>query len=171
MTLYPAPKPEPSGGKRAPTGLKRTRMKSRGPRTKKSGGAAFWRVKNPEYRAWIRSLGCEVEGQEVLARLSVNDIELRYPARLREPRKVTYRHVCWGRVECAHVNDTQAGGAGDVGECVPLCTAAHQALDQRLGAATFARVTRLDLTHVAAGLALAWVERGGVPLRAGTDPT
>jgi hypothetical protein len=124
-------------------------------RNARRAGSSFPKMRDSEYRAWIRSLGCEVEGQDMVERLSVNDVEMRYRNR------TEWRHVCWGRVECAHVNETQARGAADVGECVPLCTAAHFALDQRLGPATFAKVTGLNLTHIAAGLAQCYVERGG----------
>lgn len=136
--------------------MKRTRMASRGPRTKKSGGSAFPKVKNPAYRAWIRSLACLLAGRFTERRITPNDSRWAFRVGPTE-----WRHICWGRIECAHVNETQARGAGDVGECAPLCAASHHALDQRLGAATFAKVTGLNLTHIAAGLAQTYVERGG----------
>jgi len=134
--------------------LQRTRMKSRGPRMKKSGGAAFPKVKNPAYRTWIRSLDCLLAGCRTAVQISPFD---------RRWWGDQWFHVCFGRIQCAHVNETQARGAADVGECVPLCGAAHHALDQRLGPAKFAQVTELNLTHIAAGLAQTYVERGGIP--------
>lgn len=76
-------------------------------------------------------------------------------------QRVGWLHVCWGPIDPAHVNETQARGAYDVGEIVPLCRGAHRMLDQVLGPAEFAQVTGLDLAHLAAGYPQAFVERGG----------
>lgn len=59
MTRTPAfgcPKPEPRKKPRKP--LKRTRLKSRGPRTKKSGGRLFYKDRAPELLEAVRTLPC-----------------------------------------------------------------------------------------------------------------
>jgi hypothetical protein len=76
-----------------------------------------------------------------------------------------FRHVCWGAIDPAHVNETVARGAYDLGEIVPLCRAAHRQLDVHLGPALFAQATELNLTWYAGGYAVKFVEQGGLAER------
>lgn len=128
---------------------------------KRKNRSRFPGRRNPAYRAWVRTLGCVLAGKLVTARFSLRDqldpLEAVGLTRI----SFRWRHVCWGPIDPVHVNETQARGAYDVGEIVPLCRAAHRALDQWLGAAGFAQVTGLDLRAIAAGLVQQYVEQGG----------
>jgi hypothetical protein len=126
---------------------------ARGRRLKWRGRSAFPERRDPRYRSWVRAFACLLAGRYTTAPLTINDVR----------SGILWRHVCWGAIDPAHVNDTQGRGAGDVGECVPLCRAAHRALDQRFGPAEFARVTSLDLSSIAAGLGLRYAETERVP--------
>jgi len=63
MTIYPVPKPGVREKVR-PEGLKRSRMKSRGSRTKKSGGHLFPEWIDERFRAWVREQPCVVFGRQ-----------------------------------------------------------------------------------------------------------
>ena len=79
--------------------LKRTRLKSRGPRTKKSGGHAFPKNVDEAYREWIRALPCLLLGR-------------------------TGHYRCHGPVQVCHVKSRGAGGP-DRQNVVPMCAGAH----------------------------------------------
>jgi hypothetical protein len=107
--------------------------------------------RHPEFRAFIRAQSCLLAGRLTHRRLTPNDIA----------RGNIWAHVCWGAIDPAHVNETVARGAYDLGEVVPLCRAAHRQLDQHLGPALFAQATELNLTWYAGGYAVKFVEQGG----------
>lgn len=130
------------------------------------GRSAFPEQRHPKFRAFVKSLDCVLAGRYTTARLCPYDVWVPLAQRA-EPGSWTeypngaWRHVCWGQIDPAHVNETVARGAADVGEIVPLCRGAHRQLDQVLGATEFAQVTGLDLTHIAAGLPQTYVEQEG----------
>src|SRR6266704_76396 len=106
--IFPVPKPKPkkrkvkSRGLRQHTRMKRTRMKSQGPRTKKSGGHLFPKAVNVPYREWIRAFACLLRGLDPAHRCPLGFLGS----------------------ECAHVKSRGAGG-NDLGNCVPLCAFHH----------------------------------------------
>lgn len=91
------PKPR-AKKKRAPKPMRRSRMKCRGPRTKKSGGHLFTKGRNPEYLAYVRSFPCAVCLAHGL-------------------KQETLTQAC-------HLKSRGAGG-GDVGNVWPGCEAHH----------------------------------------------
>ncbi len=116
MTIYPAPKPRRA--KRKPSGphrMKKSRLKSRGARTKKSGGALFPKTVNHEYRDFVRAQPCAIWHRwEQRGHHSVwCGIE-----------PLDRQHDCTGRVQACHVTSRGAGGA-DVGNLYAGCAAAH----------------------------------------------
>jgi len=121
--------------------------------TRHPGKSRFPERRNDEYRAFIRAHECLLQGALTIGRMSYLDE--------RTGSRGVFRHHCWGRIECAHVEATQGTGGYDVGETVPLCHAAHHALDQVLGPAEWAQATGLDLSDRAQGFAVEYVERGG----------
>lgn len=96
------PKPRKSP-KPKPKGLKRSRMKCRGPRTKKSGGHLFARGRNPEYLAYVRTFPCAICLAHGLKQET--------------------------RTQACHIKSRGAGG-GDVANVWPGCEAHH--LEQHL---------------------------------------
>jgi hypothetical protein len=131
--MVSVPKPTRSPRKsRKP--LKRSKLKPRGKRTRKSKGALFPHRRQYEYQEWIRACPC-----------------------LLEDRWLT--HSCFGHVECAHVTSRGAGGA-DVGNCVPLCTGAH-AQQHLWGIKTFQHEWEVDLKATAAELAQRYRQETG----------
>jgi hypothetical protein len=95
------------------------------------------------YRRWIRSLPCTLSGREVFG----------------QP------HQCSGRIEAAHVGKTQANGAADRGELLPLCTLAHTDARwswHRGGPLTFCRRFNLDALAVAAELLRRYEQEEGL---------
>jgi hypothetical protein len=150
--IYPAPKPKPKRGRRgAPTGLRRTRMKSRGKK-----GSAFPKQRDREYRRWVWTENpCMLRGATIRVRFSEHDEMLPIWG---------YVHRCWGAITPAHVGPHQARGAPDFGVLVPLCKAAHQRYDEHRD--EWPRVTRYDekaMASAASCYALRWVDRGGAP--------
>lgn len=146
MTIFPVPKPQ-----RVPKEPKGFRPN--GPRTKKSGGALFPGVKNRRYRAFIRSLACELEGKLIRRAFSLHDQPTGQPG--------LWVHHCWGEITPAHVGDHQAQGAPDVACCVPLCEVAHKEYDEHRG--RFHQVTGISakrLRYRAEGYAVRYHERG-----------
>lgn len=156
------PVPKPSGGKRAPKGLKRTRMKARNTKRK---GSAFPKGRDKAYRDWVRLENpCLLRGAVIGAAFSLHDVSQGLAWR-------GWKHVCWGANTPAHVGKHQATGAPDFGRLVPLCQAAHQVYDERRYAwSRYTGYTEVRMENAAADYALAYVKAGGVPLRAGTDP-
>lgn len=119
MTIYPCPKPRRRAKKRKP--LTRTRMKSCGPRTKRSGGHLFERGRHPEYLAYVRTFPCAICFANAL-------------------RQQTVTLAC-------HVKSRGAGG-GDTANAYPGCEAHH--LEQHMkGFAHMKRKYRVDLAEVA----------------------
>jgi len=119
--------PKPRRAKRKPSGpqpLKRSRLKTRGKRSKKSGGQLFHGAKfrDPDYLTWMRRRTCIAFEQA--------------PA-------VGYGPQHEGRVQAAHVKSRGAGGV-DRGNCIPLC-ARHHAEQHALGLTSFAAKYGLDL--------------------------
>jgi hypothetical protein len=86
--------------------LKRTRMKSRGPRTKKSGGALFPKGVDEPYREWIRALPCILAG------------------RTAQVESWPMEHRCLEPIQSCHVKSRGAGG-GDRNNLYPGCVVAH----------------------------------------------
>jgi len=149
--IYPVPKPVRMP--KAPKGFR-----ANGPRTKKSGGAMFPKAKNRRYRAFIRSLACELEGKLTVGRMSEHDVRVPDQAGYRQG---LFLHRCWGAVTPAHVGEHQAQGAADVACCVPLCQPAHQVYDEHRG--KFHRMTGISakrMQHRAEGYAVRFYERG-----------
>ena len=153
--IYPVPKP--SGGKRAPKGLTRTRMKQR------PGGKAFKAVRDPAHCRWVvTETPCVGLGRFFQRRISVADYAQGAPDCL-------WVHRCWGPHDPAHVGKHRAQGVPDLGRVVNMCRALHDFYDQHRD--VFAKVTGLTerkLALIASGNGLKYSECGG--LRAGTDP-
>jgi len=153
--LRPVPKPKPKvrGKRGAPTGRPRTRLKRI---NKKRGGSAFPKMRDPQYRKWIRTENeCLLRGREIRVAFSEHDLQLPI---------YHYEHRCWGAITPAHVGKHQAQGAPDFGVIVPLCQAAHLFYDEHRD--KWPRVTRYDekaMASAASGYALKYVERGGEP--------
>jgi len=105
---------------------RRTPMRRRNP----VRGSRFPKLRDDDYRAWIRSLPCAVSG-------------------------CLWR---WQRVECAHVKSRGAGG-DDVANCVPLCMSHHR-YQHQIGIRSFEREYGLDLSAAAAALAAQHQEEG-----------
>lgn len=146
--IHAVPKPQRTP-KRAPR-----QMRSRGQR-----GAAFPQRKHRPFRTWLRTENpCLFRGRRITRRFSANDWALPGGG---------FVHRCFGPIDPAHVGDrTQAGGAGDLGECVPWCRAVHRCYDQGWGRdrAAFAQATGFterELANRAGGYGLKYVERGG----------
>ena len=157
MTIYPVPKPKRV--ERAPKKMqrgkpmKRVRMRCV---NKKRKGSAFPKVRDREYRAFVRFMPCLLEGKATKGRITLDDI----PCTARG-LEGWYWHRCWGPVDPAHVGKHQATGAPDRGACVPFCRAAHQRYDEHR--ALFLRVTTFSqrqLESIAGGLALRYQEQG-----------
>ena len=150
--IFPVPKPR-NVRKAKPKGLRRSRIRARNPKRK---GSAFPKQRDPAYRAWVRGLGCLLWDKLLQRAISLHDTPFTLGWR-------GFVHRCWGPIDPAHVGPHQANGAPDLGACVPLCRAAHDYYDQHRSA--FAKVTGWSeklLANHAAGLALRYVERGGV---------
>jgi hypothetical protein len=109
--IFPCPKPQRQPKqlpkprrrpKRQPPGLRRgrlssrTRVKARNARRK---GSAFPHRRDVQYRAFIRGLDCLLAGRRTTVQISPFD---------RHWWGGEWLHVCFGRIECAHVNETQA---------------------------------------------------------------
>lgn len=151
VTLHPAPKPERQP-KRPPKPLTRTRFRN-GAASQKRGRASFPKVKNPKYRAWIRTRPCLLGSRWLRQRVSLFD---------RAQGNEWFTHSCWGPIDPAHVGAHQARGAPDVGHIVPLCRAAHQFYDEKRS--SWARVTgftEAKMASEAGGYALKFLETGG----------
>lgn len=115
--MNPVPKPRKKT-RRRPKPLKRTPIVQRSKRSKKSGGALFWKVKDKPYRDWIRNEhGCLLTGKVTTEPVTPNDTP-------------GLPHRCWGAITPAHVGKHQATGAPDRGVIVPLCKAAHTFYDE-----------------------------------------
>lgn len=142
--LRPCPKPAPSR-KRAPK-----RLQNR-------GGSRFEGQRDRSYTRWLRTENrCFLLGRFLTRSLSPRDMLIGQG----------FMHFCWGRREAAHVNQTRAQGAPDFGETIPACKAVHSWLDSHTRE-DFYRATGVrqsELTSLAAGFALRFVERGGTPV-------
>lgn len=121
--LRPAPKP-PKREKRARKPLRRSRMKCRGPRTRKSGGHLFTHGRSPEYLAYVRTFPCAV--------CMANGLEQET------------------RTQACHVRSRGAGG-GDVGNVWPGCEAHHMEQHAK-GFAHMTRKYHVHLDRVAVRL-------------------
>lgn len=132
-------------------------------RNAKRKGSSFPKRRDPVYRRWVWTENpCMLLDATIRVPFSTHDLAL--PA-------WGYVHRCWGANTPAHVGDHQAQGAPDFGVLVPLCQAAHDYYDHHRD--EWERVTRYSekkMALAASGYALKYVEQGGVPLRAGTDP-
>ena len=109
MTIYPVPKPVRVAEKVRPKGLKRSRMKSRGPRTKKSGGALFPKNVDRKYRAFVRGFSCWFCGLD--------------------------RRTQFSPTECEHLK-TRGSGGRDFDNILPTC-AYHRTRRDVVGPKTF----------------------------------
>lgn len=160
--MAPVPYPKPSKVVRERRPMKRTQgLKNRKPmRRVGKKGAAFPKVKNREFRTWLRTEhDCEIRGRFLLAPLSFMDVPA---ARGPWDPKVKFLHRCWLPIDPAHVGLKQSQGAPDVGHCVPLCRAAHRFYDNHRAdweAAT--GLSEAEMERRAGGYGLKWVERGG----------
>jgi len=122
----PRAKRKPSG----PQPLKRSRLKARGKRSKKSGGQLFHGAKfrDPQYLEWVRAQSCVIrERPEVGAHCVM----------CRE------HHVCENRIQACHVRSRGAGGV-DRGNVVPMCGNAHHE-QHRIGLPAFQQRWGIDL--------------------------
>lgn len=127
------PKPERKPGKRGGH-RKRVRMTKHGPRTKKSGGHAFYKSgRNPAYLAALRTQPCRL-------------------CKKRGIRQTT-------RTQAAHVKSRATGGA-DLGNALSLC-ALHHDEQGRWGIKTFQKRYKFSMEYEAAGQTLWFLERGG----------
>lgn len=150
MTLYPVPKPEP-------------RIKAPKP-LKARGRSRFPEMRDDGYRGEVKRLyQCALYGVLTWKQIGCRDIERPQPER----STMRYEHVCWGALEFAHVFKTQGMGAGDIGEGVILCAAAHLCFDQRWTRTEFGRytgVTEKMLQTLAVKIAheLGYKKRAGV---------
>jgi hypothetical protein len=143
--MSPTPWPKPKVRVKVPKVLQR------GKPLTTQGGALFPKVRNREYRAYIRGMDCLLTNRSTQDEMTCYDVTT---AR-------GFVHVCWGPIDPAHVGDHQAQGAPDVGCVIPLCRAAHRYYDEHRQ--SFYRVTGISerqLVSIAAGLALKWAERG-----------
>jgi len=113
--------PKPKTRKRAPKGLKRSRMRQRNPKRK---GSAFPAMRDPAFCAWVVTAHrCVGRGLVFPRRVSLND----------SPDVLLGRfvHRCWGEITAAHVGLHRAQGVGDRGRVVPMCEALHSYYDNR----------------------------------------
>lgn len=86
--------------------MKRTGWIQRRTHLRRKGRSRFPKRRNPEYKAWAYAhYDCAIRG--------------------RVSKKTGLVHRCWGDPTFAHMFDTQARGAYDVGEGVILCVLAH----------------------------------------------
>lgn len=145
--IYPAPKP--SGGKRAPKELKRTRMKARNAKRK---GSSFPKRRNYKFQAWVRE-----NAPCILVRAR----------RWCGVEPLDPRHVCNSPVRCCHVVN-QARGGYDLGNIYGGCDAAHEAQHHAGSIAAFNELWHVDCQTEAARLTYWYQQELG--LRAGTDP-
>jgi hypothetical protein len=105
-----------------------------GPRTKKSGGHAFYRAgRNPAYLAALRTQPCRV------------------------CKKLGIRQTT--RTQAAHVKSRATGGP-DLGNALSLC-ALHHDEQGRWGIKTFQKRYKISMEYEAAGQTLWFLERGG----------
>ena len=146
MTWIPKSVPKPEGrGKRPPHPLKRSKMKTRGPRSKKSGGHLFPKGLNAAFRDWVRFKPCAIAGRR---RAEVDG----YVGMSWHPSFC----YCWCGVEVAHVKSRGAGGP-DEANIVPLCQDAHEQ-QHRIGLKSFERRWNISLKAEAVKL---WREYQG----------
>ena len=130
-----APKPRKSR-KRAPKGLKRSRIRARGKRSKRSGGNLFPGYIDEAYRTWIRGRQCLIAG--------------------RAPRWVSLHNRCEGVTQAAHIRSRGAGGA-DHQNLLPLCVLHHHE-QHEIGKLSFEARYTLSLRDEAASLWKRFVE-------------
>jgi hypothetical protein len=128
----PAPKPRKSG-RRKPKPLTRSPMKSRGPRTQKSGGHLFPEGVSEPRRAFVRALPCLLGGPW-RARLAC-DKQGRF-----------FEHRCFGKVQACHLKSRGSGGK-DAGNLWPGCAGAHEE-QHRIGTRRFEERWSEDLAAV-----------------------
>jgi hypothetical protein len=136
--------------------------------SKRRGKSSFPKQRDPVYRRWVWTENpCMLRGRRIKTRLSVHDMLEQW-----QYDPLEWFHCCWGPIDPAHVGEKQSQGAPDFGVLVPLCRAAHTFYDEHRD--QWARVTGYSerkMALAASGYAQKYVEGGGVPLRAGTDPT
>jgi len=137
--------PKPKTRKRAPKGLKRSRMKSRGPRSKKSGRNLFPKSVRPEYRDYIRGQPCILTG--------------RFWWKSGYAWQICHGHTCVGRIQSCHVTSRGAGGA-DFANLYPGCAAAHHE-QHAIGIKAFSARWGVDLKKIAEQLYHDFLQSGG----------
>jgi hypothetical protein len=138
--------PKPKVRRRKPKTLTRTRMKSRGPRTKKSGGHLFPKLVNEAYREFIRAQPCILAGR----------------GRVIEEHATWARavgHFCFAAVRACHVKARGAGGP-DMGNLYPACDAAHDE-QHAVGIPTFEKQWEISLPKIAEQLHQDFLKSGG----------
>ena len=155
--LKPCPKPKRRVKRLHQTRMKRSRLKC-GAGSKRRGKSSFPKQRDAKYRRWIWTENpCMLRGCVIGCSFSSHDVSQGLAWR-------GFKHVCWGANTPAHVGKHQATGAPDFGRCVPLCQAAHQFYDEHRHAwSRFTGYTEVRMESAAAGYALRYVERGGVP--------
>jgi hypothetical protein len=166
MTWIPVrvPKPkarvsQPRKGLQRGKPMKKTRMKC-GAASKRRGKSSFPGQRDKPFCRFVVTEPCILAGRFTLRRISLNDRDWQDGA----------EHRCWGPRDPMHVGEHRAQGAADFGRVVSACRATHDLYDQNRP--LFHRVTRVtekQLENKAAGLALKYVERGGVPVLSGKE--
>lgn len=155
MTACPKPRAK---RKRARKPMQHGRLKAQGKRTQKSGGALFWKVKQPTFRKWLREENkCLLAAQFTTQRVTLNDLDV-------AEGRWRFLHQCWGVITPAHIGKHQANGAPDLGHCIPLCEAAHTYYDEHRGAwAAVTGYTEAKMQRKAEHYGTAYMAHQGTP--------
>jgi len=110
--LRPVPKPKKARSGRKPSPLKRSRMKSRGARSKKSGRNLFFKSgRDPAFLAWIRKQPCVILH--------------RYGHVIKRGAFWYVAHFCASRIQACHLTSRGAGGSDRGGNVVSMCAILH----------------------------------------------
>jgi hypothetical protein len=125
--------PKPKRRRRKPKPLTRSqRMKNRGPRTRKSGGAMFPQWIDEKFREYVRGLPCVLLGRM--------PVEPGLWALHQCPTAATCRQAC-------HVKSRGSGGV-DHANLYPACWVMHDE-QHRLGLRSFEKRWGVDLRKIA----------------------
>jgi hypothetical protein len=138
----------------------------------KRKGSSFPKQRDAKYRKWVRTENdCMLRGDGLFPRVTLASLSLADSVISRDrDTRVWWVHNCWGPIDPAHVGDSQARGAPDFGVIVPLCRAAHDYYDHhRSKWRKTTGYSEKQMASAASGYALAYVERGGVPVLSGKE--
>lgn len=143
MTLYPVPKPQSKPKVRVSwkhgKPLKRTRMKSRGPRTKRTKGNLFPKGRDESLLAWVSQQPCVILGRRYESAAGY---------------LVGPPHECQSPVQVCHVKSRGAGGS-DRNNTVSMCAHLH-ALQHTIGIRSFQTRWGVNLKEIAQRLTAAY---------------